>query len=110
MSSVIRTEHPHVVLNSAILGGRPTIVGTRIGVGLLARFLRAGDGPDEILLTYPHLTPAAVYDALAYYFDHQAEIDEQIAEDSSERVRERFGATVDEMGRVVFPDARPNRE
>lgn len=110
MSSVTKTEHPHIVLNPGIRGGRPTIVGTRIGVDLLARFMRAGDGPDEILLMYPHLTPAAIYDALSYYFDHQAEIEEQIAEDSFERVLERYGATVDETGRVVFPDARPNRE
>lgn len=28
------------------------------------------------------LTPAQIYSALAYYYDHQAEIDEQIRQDS----------------------------
>jgi hypothetical protein len=33
---------------------------------------------DEILQHYRHLTPAQVHDALSYYFDHQAEIEEEI--------------------------------
>ena len=102
MSAAIRTEHPYVVVDPAIHGGRPTVAGTRIGVDLLARFLRAGEGPDDILATYPHLTPAATYDALSYYFDHQREIDAMIAEDAPEEILERLGASVDDRGRVVF--------
>jgi len=29
---------------------------------------------------YPHLLPAAVYDAISYYFDQREEIEAQIAE------------------------------
>jgi uncharacterized protein (DUF433 family) len=102
VSTATRTEHPHVVIDPSVHGGRPTAVGTRIGVDLLARFLRAGEGSDDILAMYPHLTSAAVYDALFYYFDHQAEIDRLIAEDAPERILERHGASVDERGRVQF--------
>lgn len=102
MSAAIRTEHPYVVIDPSVHGGRPTVVGTRIGVDLLARFLHAGEGPDDILATYPHLTSAAVYDALSYYFDHQQEIDAMIAEDAPEQILERLGASVDDRGRVVF--------
>ena len=110
MSAAIRTEHPYVVVEPSIHGGRPTIVGTRIGIDLLAHLLRAGESPEDILATCPHLTSAAVYDALSYYFDHQSEIDHLIAEDIPERVLERHDATVDDRGRVVFaapPERRP---
>ena len=40
-----------------------------------------GQTPDEIVSTYPSLTLADVYAALAYYFDHQQEIQDDIAED-----------------------------
>jgi hypothetical protein len=41
----------------------------------------AGKTADQIVLDYPHLSLADVYAALAYYFDHQAEIKRQIKED-----------------------------
>jgi hypothetical protein len=34
---------------------------------------------DEILTALPHLTPAQVHSALAYYFDHQAEVEADLA-------------------------------
>jgi hypothetical protein len=34
---------------------------------------------DEILQSLPHLTAAKLHAALAYYFDHQKEIDREIA-------------------------------
>ena len=109
MCATVRTEHPYVVVDPSIHGGRPTIVGTRIGVDLLARLLRAGESPEDILAMYPHLTSAAVYDALSYYFDHQLEIDRILAEDAPDRVLERHGARVDNRGRVVFtPEPQPD--
>lgn len=40
-----------------------------------------GLSPDEIVSTYPSLTLADVHAALAYYFDHQEEIQRDLAED-----------------------------
>ena len=40
-----------------------------------------GSSPDEMHLQYPHLSIAQICAALAYYHDHQAEFDEQIARD-----------------------------
>jgi uncharacterized protein (DUF433 family) len=37
-----------------------------------------GWSADEIVIHYPHLTLAEVHSAMAYYFDHQAEIDDEI--------------------------------
>ena len=33
---------------------------------------------DDILREFPHLTPAQVYDALSYYYDHREQIDREI--------------------------------
>ena len=40
-----------------------------------------GWSADEICIHYPHLKLAEVHCALAYYFDHQAEIDGEIEEE-----------------------------
>lgn len=34
--------------------------------------------PEELLRNYPHLTLSKIFSALAYYWDHQAEIDAEI--------------------------------
>jgi hypothetical protein len=41
-------------------------------------YLNHGWSADEICIHYPHLKPAEVHSAMAYYFDHQAEIDAEI--------------------------------
>jgi hypothetical protein len=41
-------------------------------------YLNHGWSADEICIHYPHLRRAEVHSAMAYYFDHQAEIDAEI--------------------------------
>lgn len=48
---------------------------------------KAGDSLEEIGPAYPHLKPAASYDAISYYLDHQQQVEAEIAEDRIERVR-----------------------
>ena len=43
-----------------------------------------GWSPEEIHFQHPHLSMAQIYSALAYYYDHQAEIDAAIAEQVKE--------------------------
>lgn len=102
MATAIRTEHPHIVRKPGVLGGQPVIAGTRISVVLIARFVESGVGPDEILQTYPHLSRAAVYDAISYYFDHQDEVDRMIAESTPAAVQQRYGYEVGEKGLITF--------
>ena len=104
MSTPIRTEHPHIVKVPGIAGGAPVIAGTRITVALIARLLRAGDEPAKIIASYPHLAPAAVYDAISYYLDHQPEIDRYIEENTLERLAERHGFVVGDDGKVIYKD------
>ena len=60
----------------------PYVVGTRIRVSdvyVLADY--GGKTPDEIAVSYPHLTLAQIYSALAYAFEHRAAIVEQLRDE-----------------------------
>jgi hypothetical protein len=48
-------------------------------------------GVEEIVQQYPSLKPADVHDALAYAYDHLAEIESAIAADDEHEVREGVG-------------------
>src|SRR5438105_15214201 len=55
----------------------------RIRVAQVAMdYLFQGWSPDEICNQYPHLKPAEVHSAMAYYFDHQAEIEKEIEDEA----------------------------
>lgn len=70
------TIYPHITSNSEILGGVPIIEGTRTSVRAIAGYYQMGMTVDEILTAIPHLRPSQVHSALAYYFDHQQEVDQ----------------------------------
>ena len=68
----------YVTRNPEILSGEPIITGTRISVRAIVGLWRLGIRPEEIPLQYPQLTLAQVFDALSFYLDNQAEINEYI--------------------------------
>jgi len=70
--------HPHVVSDSALLGGEPVIRGTRTSVRAIVELWRMGVLPEEIPVHLPHITLAQVFDALGYYAENQAEINHYI--------------------------------
>ena len=74
--------YPHIGSDPEIADGKPIIVGTRITVKCIAEYYQMGMSADEILTTLPHLTPSQVHSALAYYFDHQGEIDTDLVKSS----------------------------
>ena len=69
------TEHCYIVTDEHILNGEPIIKGTRTPVRAIVESWRLGVLPEEIPSHLPHVTLAQVFDALSYYSDHQAEID-----------------------------------
>lgn len=68
----------YVTRNDEILGGEPIITGTRTSVRSIVGLWRLGIMPEEIPTHLPHLTLAQVFDALSFYLDHQAEINDYI--------------------------------
>jgi uncharacterized protein (DUF433 family) len=72
----------YIAIKAGYCGGKPHILGHRVKVQHIAVWhLRRGMTPEEIVATYPSLTLPAVHAALAYYYDHRAEIDADIEED-----------------------------
>ncbi len=73
----------HIELTAGVVGGRPRIVGRRITVQNIAIWHeQMGKSADEICAEHD-LSLAELYAALAYYFDHREEIDQQITADAA---------------------------
>ena len=76
----VGTANQHIAITPGVCGGKPRIAGRRITVANIAIWHeRLGKSADDIAMEYD-LTLADVYAALAYYFDHRAEIDDSIAQ------------------------------
>lgn len=65
---------------------------------------------EEILEGLPHLTPAQVYEALSFYHDHRAEIEQEIEESRVEYLIERYGLKAMADGRIVCAGQRLDQE
>jgi uncharacterized protein (DUF433 family) len=71
----------YIETSPGVRGGRPRIADTRIAVAdVVLMYLRLGQSLEEIAGKYD-LPLAAVYAAIAYYYDHQEAIDRSIADD-----------------------------
>jgi uncharacterized protein (DUF433 family) len=72
-------KYPHIVKDaqSARLERHPRL---RVSM-IVSHYLAHGRSPEEICLHLPHLTLSEVSSAMAYYFDHQQEIDDEIQEE-----------------------------
>lgn len=75
--------HPHITSDPAVCGGSPRIAGSRFSVQIVVEYvLHQGVTPEELHATFPHLSLAAIYDALAYYYDNREEVDAEIKADA----------------------------
>jgi uncharacterized protein (DUF433 family) len=71
------TRYEHITLNDAHV---PLIAGTTMKViELVLDHLAYGWSPEELHFQHPHLTMGQIHSALAYYWDHKAELDQDIA-------------------------------
>ena len=71
--------HPHITSDPAVCGGSPCIAGTRFSVRVVvSNVLRLGLTPEELQADFPHLSLAAIYDALSYYYDNRDDVDAEI--------------------------------
>jgi uncharacterized protein (DUF433 family) len=77
------TLNQHIELTPDVRAGKPRIAGRRITVAdVVIMYLRMRQSLEEIATTYD-LSLASVYAAIAYYYDHQAAIDQQIRDDEA---------------------------
>ena len=66
---------------------------------VVADHLAHGTSPEEMHLQYPHVSIAQICAALAYYYDHQADLDAQIAQQMRE-YEDRRSAAPDTPGKA----------
>ena len=72
------TEHPYIVTNEKLKRGEPIVKGTATSVRAIVEYWRGGYQPERIVQALPHVSLAAVFDALSYYQDHMKEINKYI--------------------------------
>jgi uncharacterized protein (DUF433 family) len=88
----VETRYAHIVLDDR---GVPLVAGTTTKVVEVVTSHQAyGWSAEELAYQYPYLTLGQIYSALAYYWDHKAELDEDMA---------RRLAYADEMRRNAPP-------
>jgi uncharacterized protein (DUF433 family) len=103
---VTRTLDEHIDTTPGVAGGKPRIAGHRITIrDVVIWHERMGRSADEISAEHS-LSLADVYAALAYYFDHRAEIDESLREGEAftEALRERIPSKL--KGKLAARKAR----
>jgi uncharacterized protein (DUF433 family) len=66
--------HRETARHARAIGSHPR---TRVAM-IVMDYLGRGLGPEDIVRHYPYLTLAEVHAAMAYYHDHQQEIDTEI--------------------------------
>ncbi len=68
-------ELTRVTFNPEVMGGKPTIRGMRVTVGMVVGMVASGYATDEILRLYPYLEAEDITQALTYAAWRAEEID-----------------------------------
>src|SRR3989304_1289329 len=73
---LVETDYEHIVICD---NGIPVIKGTTMKVvELVAEKIAYGWSPEELHFQHPYLTLGQIYSALAYYWDHTEEFNQDI--------------------------------
>ena len=81
----------HIEQRHTPYGVQAYLRGARVAVRHVAAFLKAGRTAEEIIrIGLPRLPPASIYEAIAYYYDHQAEIDAELDAQSDQAIHQQL--------------------
>lgn len=58
--------HDYIASNPKVLGGKPAVSGTRLAVDFILRLFAAGWSREQVLDSYPSLTPESLQAVFAY--------------------------------------------
>jgi uncharacterized protein (DUF433 family) len=97
MVTAATISYPHIVKIPGYCGGKAAIDNTRVRVADVVAAHQRGLSPEQILVSYEHLTIGQVHAALGYYYDNRDEIEETFARDEAEYARAL-------PGQLVTPD------
>jgi uncharacterized protein (DUF433 family) len=103
------TTNARIVKTPGTCGGRARVAGHRVRVqDIVIWYEHQGMTPDEIVSQIPSVTLADVHGALAYYFDHVEEIQEELRADQAfaEEFRRNHPSLLDaKLGREPLQEA-----
>lgn len=86
----VTTSYEHIVLDEKNV---PYIAGTRFKViQLVLNHQSYGWSPEELKFQHPQLTMGQIHSALAYYWDHKEELDQDI--ERRDQMAEEFRRTM----------------
>ncbi len=111
---IVLVPHPHIRVDKRVLGGSPHVADSRVPVRRLYAFYRGGTPIEKILKRYPQLSPAKVFDAIAFALDNPEVIDAdmdreaQILSDKSARKSRRLPGL--RQVELPFMGAAPDEE
>lgn len=81
---MLQSPASHIEIKPEVCGGKPCVAGTRIRVqDIYVWHSLQGQSADEIVSRFPTLTLGDVFAALAYYWDHQEEISQQMRDETA---------------------------
>ena len=78
MQTVSTAAHPRIVCDPEVVGGAPTVKGTRVPVRAVACLWRATGDRALIRRNYPRLSDDDVEAAIRFYEEHRTEIDAEL--------------------------------
>jgi len=93
MTTTLNTDYKFILVDEDQV---PFIKGTSMKVVELVTSIHAyGWSPEELHFQYPHLTMSQIYSALAYYWEHKQEIDQDMLRrfEYAERLRLEAGTS-----------------
>jgi uncharacterized protein (DUF433 family) len=64
-----------IVINPAVMLGKPVVRGSRVPVELILRRISDGETEDDLLATWPHLTRLDIRAAVAFAADEIAHVE-----------------------------------
>ncbi len=92
--SIVKTPYEHIALDENDV---PIIAGTNMKIVELVVEKRAyGWSPEELHFQHPYLTLGQIHSALAYYWDHAAELDQDIEHrmEHTDKIRHASGPSL----------------
>ncbi len=83
VTQMAATAYRYLINLPGVRGGNTIVEGTRIGVHDVVGLMVNGATADDVVRSFPDLSRAQVFECLAYYEDHRAEIDTLVARQMS---------------------------
>ena len=85
----IRVAHPHVRCDPSKFGGSPHVADSGVLVRRLWVWHRGGTSLETLIRRYPQLGPARILDALAFAWDNQDLVEDDLAREQRLLAKEK---------------------